>query len=93
MTEWYEIADEDERQAAWARGDTFGLVRDLTTARKTIRRLDPALGMVLDVVMPLPLCRHEKRSQVRTDYGKLPEWVCRGCGVDMTDRPRLRRTR
>lgn len=66
----------------WWAGSSWGLVRDLNAAREVIRRCDPALGLLLDTLAPVPPCPH-RAMQVRTDYGELPRWKCRGCGEPM----------
>lgn len=86
MTAWHDLPTEEERQAAWAAGESWGLVRDLTAAREIIRRLDPPLALLLDTLHPVPPCPH-KGMEKRPGTWKAPasRWKCRGCGIDVIE--------
>lgn len=79
---WHDLPTPEQQQAAWAAGESWGLVRDLRRARETIRKTDPVLAMRLDVLHPIPPCPHKVRQE-RTPYGALPRWSCAGCGIPM----------
>lgn len=81
------VADRIKGNSQQRRSEYVIRPRDALQARETIRRYDPALAMLLDIMIPVEECTHGKEWKKRTgmrdphdDLWSRAGSICSGCG-------------